>query len=88
MSAQKEEVPPGRNDARPEADGGGRGPAAPPQGRNRPYIGVHFRCCGVYARIYRRPEQPCYVGRCPRCLRMLRVRVGPDGTSARLFEAE
>ena len=34
----------------------------------RPYIGVYFECCGVYARIYRQPHQRVYRGRCPRCL--------------------
>jgi hypothetical protein len=53
----------------------------------RPYIGVYFECCGVYARIYRQPDKRCYYGRCPRCLRTVRVRVGPEGTSARLFRA-
>ena len=55
--------------------------------KRRPYIGVRFECCGVYARIYRQPNSMYYVGRCPRCLRTVRVRVGPDGTSARLFRA-
>lgn len=53
----------------------------------RPYIGVYFECCGVYLRIYRRPEQREYSGRCPRCLREVRVRVGPQGTTARMFRA-
>ncbi len=53
----------------------------------RPYIGVYFECCGVYARIYRQDDQMVYLGRCPRCLRQIRVRVGPGGTSERLFRA-
>jgi len=53
----------------------------------RPYIGVHFECCGVYARIYRQHDTMVYLGRCPRCLRQVRVRVGPGGTNARLFHA-
>jgi hypothetical protein len=53
----------------------------------RPYIGIHFECCGTYARIYRQPDQTVYAGRCPRCLRAVRVRVGPDGTTARIFRA-
>ncbi|MGD8452626.1 MAG: hypothetical protein PVJ57_12475 [Phycisphaerae bacterium] len=60
----------------------GDGPHAP-----RPYIGVLFECCGVYARIYRRPEQKYYWGRCPKCLRTVHVRVGRDGVSTRQFRA-
>ena len=56
-------------------------------GRARRWIGLHFECCGVYARVYRRPGQGCYHGRCPKCLRTIRVRVGPDGTSSRFFRA-
>ncbi len=56
-------------------------------GAGRPYIGVLFECCRIYARIYRRPHDDHYIGRCPRCLRVLRVRVGPDGTPARFLRA-
>ena len=56
-------------------------------GRNRPYIGIVFECCGLYVRVYRRPDQTCYLGRCPNCLRTVRVRVAPDGINARLFRA-
>ena len=55
--------------------------------RGRPYVGILFECCGVYTRVYRRPDQRYYVGRCPNCLRLVRLRVGPYGTSARLFRA-
>jgi hypothetical protein len=61
-------------------------PSAEPEGQ-RPYIGVLFECCGIYARVYRQPQQPYYYGRCPRCLRAVRVRVGKDGVNTRLFRA-
>jgi len=57
------------------------------QGDGRRWIGVRFDCCRVYVRIYRAPSATAYQGRCPRCLREVVVRVGPEGTSARLFKA-
>ncbi len=53
----------------------------------RRWIGILFECCGVYARVYRRPEERKYDGRCPQCGRRVIVRVGPDGVSGRLFRA-
>jgi hypothetical protein len=53
----------------------------------RPYIGILFECCGVYARVYRQPDQRVYAGRCPKCLGPVRVRVGRDGVTTRIFRA-
>jgi hypothetical protein len=53
----------------------------------RPYIGILFECCGVYARAYRQSDRMLYLARCPLCLRTARVRVGKHGTDARLFRA-
>ena len=55
-------------------------PSAP-----RPYLSVHFACCGVYQRVYRDPGGAQYQGRCPRCGRAVRFRVGDGGTAARCF---
>ena len=53
----------------------------------REYLGIRFRCCGVYQRIYRNAKDSAYVGWCPRCARKVEVKIGPAGTSARFFDA-
>ena len=51
------------------------------------WIGVHMECCNIYMRILRRPTSRQYVGRCPKCGRSVRVRVGPEGVSSKLLRA-
>lgn len=53
----------------------------------RPFVGIQFDCCGVYARVYRQSDAREYVGRCPKCLAVVRLRVGRDGVSTRFFRA-
>jgi hypothetical protein len=54
----------------------------------RPFVGVHFKCCGVYQRIYRNTDGTQYEGRCPRCARQVRFLVGHGGTDDRYFVVE
>ena len=56
--------------------------------RRRPWVGIRFACCSVYARIYRNADATAYRGSCPRCGARVALRVGPDGTEARFFLAE
>jgi hypothetical protein len=56
-------------------------------GHPRPYLGILFECCGVYARVYRQTDAAFYRGRCPKCWRIAHVRVGRDGTPTRFFRA-
>ena len=58
-----------------------------PPAQARPFIGVLFECCGRYVRFCRRSGERQYLARCPGCLRVVRVAVGPEGTSARIFRA-
>ena len=55
--------------------------------RGRPWLAVHWKCCGVYSRVYRNKAGTLYEGRCPRCQSPVTARVGPGGTSHRFFEA-
>ena len=54
---------------------------------HRKWIGIHFECCGVYTRLYRNRQGTAYEGYCPRCNRPARVRIGPGGTTHRMFRA-
>jgi len=59
-----------------------------PKGVPRPFLMVHFKCCGVYQRIYRNNDGSQYSGHCPKCARVVRFKVQPGGTDARSFEVE
>ncbi len=61
----------------------GSGVPAPAAGR--PFLSVHFACCGVYQRIYRAANSDEYRGRCPKCTKAVRFVVGDGGTSSRTF---
>jgi hypothetical protein len=54
---------------------------------SRPFVGVNFACCGVYARIYVNLERSAYLGHCPRCGRPVQIKIGPGGTDQRFFTA-
>ncbi|MEX2545883.1 MAG: hypothetical protein WD316_12215 [Phycisphaeraceae bacterium] len=56
--------------------------------RGRPWIAVRWDCCSAYSRVYRNQAGTAYEGRCPRCMRAIRVRVGPGGTNHRFFIAQ
>ena len=54
----------------------------------RKFLGIWFDCCHTYGRLYKNREGTAYVGRCPKCLRPVNVKIGGDGTSRRFFRGE
>lgn len=52
----------------------------------RPFLGVHFHCCQVYARIFIAADGTAYRGSCPRCGKPVSFRIGEGGTSHRFFD--
>ncbi len=62
-------------------------PGSDAQPADRPWIGIHFQCCGVYTRVYRDSRATSYEGRCPKCAAKVSLRVGPDGVASRVFTA-
>ncbi|MCK4858430.1 MAG: hypothetical protein KAT58_10705 [candidate division Zixibacteria bacterium] len=57
-----------------------------PKKPERPYIGVIFKCCHIYSRVYLNKQGTAYVGRCPKCARQFRIKVSPHGSHDRFFE--
>jgi hypothetical protein len=52
------------------------------------YLSIHFRCCGVYAPIYRNAAATAYAGHCPKCRRAARIPIAPGGETSRVFTAQ
>lgn len=53
--------------------------------QKRDFLGITFECCNVYTRIYKNKEGTAYEGRCPKCLRPVRVPIGKGGSGQRFF---
>lgn len=52
------------------------------------FLGIHFSCCDVYARIYPNRAQTAYVGNCPRCAKRVQLQIGSGGTDCRFFKVQ
>ena len=56
----------------------------------KPFVGVTFKCCNIYSRVYINKDGTAYEGICPHCYRkkvVLHI-VEKGGIKARFFEAE
>jgi len=59
-----------------------------PAGGKRPFIGMHFKCCHVYARLYLNQAGTAFVGWCPKCARKAEIKVAPGGSKDRFYQAD
>jgi len=59
----------------------------PQPAESRPFVGVSFNCCGVYARVYRTRDGKAYAGYCPKCSKPVRLLIGSGGSSSRFYTA-
>jgi hypothetical protein len=55
--------------------------------RDKAFIGVTFRCCRVYARIYLNKAGDAFIGWCPKCAAKMEVGISDSGSSLRFFQA-
>jgi hypothetical protein len=62
-------------------------PAPARTASGRSFVGIHFACCSVYAKVYVNRAGTAYQGYCPRCLKKIELKIGPGGTDARFFTA-
>ena len=55
--------------------------------KNRKFLGILFKCCNVYRRIYINKEKNAYEGHCPYCTREVKILIGCEGSQSRFFKA-
>lgn len=58
-----------------------------PAADDKPWLGVFFECCKVYARAHKTATGTHYVGHCPRCASPVRFKIGEGGSGARFWSA-
>ena len=54
----------------------------------RPHVGVIFKCCNIYQRIYLNNKGNAFVGYCPKCSSKMEITVSPYGSTSRFFTTD
>ena len=61
------------------------GESQQPDKAERPFVGIHLKCCNVYVRAYANAAQNAFVAWCPRCAAPVRVPIVKEGGSTSRF---
>ncbi|UCE67711.1 MAG: hypothetical protein JSU85_06815 [Candidatus Zixiibacteriota bacterium] len=56
--------------------------------RKKEFIGVIFKCCNKYSRIYLDEEKSSFLGWCPKCGAKMEIRLSPYGSTSRFFRTD
>ena len=51
------------------------------------FLGIMFKCCNIYSRIYLNKPEDAYEGKCPKCQKLIKIKIGGSGTDNRFFNA-
>lgn len=54
----------------------------------RPHVGVIFKCCRIYQRIYLNKQGTAFIGYCPKCSSKMEIIVSPYGSESKFFTTD
>jgi hypothetical protein len=54
--------------------------------KKREFVGVIYKCCNVYSRIYINKKRTAFVGWCPKCGARMEFIISPKGSKSKFFE--
>lgn len=52
----------------------------------KPHLGIMFKCCNIYSRIYINKMETAFVGWCPKCAKKAQINISEDGSDSKFFE--
>jgi len=56
--------------------------------KKKPYVGMHYKCCKIYQRIYLNRRKTAFVGYCPKCTIKVELKVDPSGAKSKFFQVQ
>jgi len=63
------------------------GPLEQSAASSKTFIGIHFIGCNTYVRLYPNAGRTHFEGRCTKCGKTMKLRIGNEGHNDRFFQA-